>query len=153
MSDEEFKTRLEAIKQRTEKSSPEPWILEHDKDGDPTEIHTDPRHTEAYTGINEEDIGYHTICKLPVEKYGYGCTFVSEENGQFISNARQDIPWLVEQIEKLQVENKNLKDAIDYIDECLEERNDGYFEWRGVCRVTEVPGYMAECRSEELLDV
>lgn len=81
MNVQEYKAKLEEWKKAREAATQGPWYLNKDSEGDVERVHA-----RNHTGCNEEDEVYNEvgIVKLPVEKYGYGCAWGSEPNGEFI---------------------------------------------------------------------
>lgn len=81
-----------------EKATKEPWKLHKDSEGDAELIFAPGQKT----GCDEDDYAYNnvgTILKLPVEKYGYGCAWASEDNGEFIAHSRTAAPVLARMVE------------------------------------------------------
>lgn len=87
---------LTSVLERANKASKTPWIIHKDSDGDIISIHS-----EELTGCDEQDETYNEICKMPVEKYGYGCAWDSMPNADFIAHSREDIPRLVKHCQEL----------------------------------------------------
>ncbi|MFD1179505.1 hypothetical protein ACFQ3W_24855 [Paenibacillus puldeungensis] len=85
--------RIQEIKRRLAEAMPGPWVYRE-------------LTREIYTTAEIDGIKYKMVAD------------VFEENGQFIANAPDDIAYLLSEVERLQEENKVMKEALEwYADE------------------------------------
>jgi hypothetical protein len=91
---------LAAIRERAEKATPGPWFKESDEYGN----------INVYFAWDAPNGGNEVVERID-----------SEDDADFIANARTDIPKLLAHIEALEVENERMKDALIRIDELVDE--------------------------------
>jgi hypothetical protein len=106
---------IEDIKQRTSKATPGPWEytwgdgikkLAFTRKGD-GELKRFPRNDQPIMVLaNDGGCSDPDCCGGPI--YTLQC---SEDDGQFIAHAREDIPFLLEKIRELEEVNQKLKEA------------------------------------------
>lgn len=93
-------TKLEAIKERAAKATPGPWV----RDG-----------TLLLSGIEEVDLRGPTYDDWYTVKSSR-----PDEDADFIAHAREDVPWLVGEVERLQALlgkiRRNLRGASEFIE-------------------------------------
>jgi len=94
-----MKPDLKQIRERCEAATPEPWYVGEDYYGG-ISVRTKP--TPATNIIGENAI---------FENTGRGIGDVTEEDAEFIAHARQDIPSLLDEIERLKQSCLNIKDS------------------------------------------
>lgn len=71
---------LDKLKQAAAGRTKGKWSVAIDNEGDAVSVWS----TEN-TGCDADDDTYNTVCKMPVEKYDYGCAWDSKGNADFIS--------------------------------------------------------------------
>jgi hypothetical protein len=85
-------TQLDQDLELEAKATPGPWVRHEENEGDTDSvIHPDIKKVgpfKSQTGCDEDDDTYTEVCRVPVEKYGYGCAWSSENNANLIVFAR-----------------------------------------------------------------
>lgn len=64
-----------------------------------------------WTACDAEDEVYNTICRFPLEKYGYGCAWASEPNAECIVKAHEFVLWTIERIRYLEKVIEAIRDV------------------------------------------
>jgi hypothetical protein len=91
--------RLEEIKQRCEKSTPEPWNVRTHPEL-PSFVEWRPAgRSHGIEILQQDDTNYQT----------------RDEDVEFVAHARQDIPWLLEQVAAERARNLELRQAFSHI--------------------------------------
>lgn len=112
--------QLNAIKERVEKTTPGPWIVAPEKCG-----------PEGQSVYESDSFGW--ICEVG-DPYPRGNNR-PQENMEFIAHAREDVPALITEIERL-------REALSYYADEKHYEPYGAFN-TGSCDVTEDEGYIA----------
>lgn len=100
------KLDLQAIKERCEKATKGPWMVPSNF---PDEV----------WGFSAHPMGEDVIAAPDIH-----VAAVKESDGPFIAHSREDIPALVEEVERLQQENEDLEMQILEMNEMEDCRND-----------------------------
>lgn len=124
-------TRLQEIRERCEKATPGPWhVLVGDLDGD-----------EYCDGISTEREGHDDIVKTDSGVYP-----PSLADASFIASAREDVPFLLAEVERLEkelFESEFALNTTDAFSKAQFERNDEYR-----LAMTMAGGQLIELRSD-----
>lgn len=94
LEDKALRERLKEIKARYAHTNPGPWIVERG-------AHTGQNWMIADFGICERDDKYYTVQVTTDSVNASRLCGDAEDDAEFVAHARADVPWLVQQLEKL----------------------------------------------------
>lgn len=123
MSDERklmTQEELEKIRKRSDAATPGPWVSEDG--GYDVCLGYKPRHIRIgwWSGDHEEDCNADNrrVCELSDGEYNsYKNKEEMQANAEFIAHAREDVPALLDEIERLKKVSRYLAERIAFLDE------------------------------------